>query len=285
MSCTQEVTAVDADANLGKDPAPNVGEPNSKKAKIEDEKDSRETEETGEIETEIAEEEETVTDATKSIEHEESLGITERINKDNKRFRGLMKQITTDFIVNEIDLDNQVVYLNDLNEPRIPDQEDNPSSAESVAASSQEEYEQSMRKILGEVKYQELTDFLSSNSSTSSFRIEAPSKLTILISTDSQIGLLKRFYGHQEDKLDRKKVHDFFKMFHKAFTSNTVNEVNKETKLTQQIIEICHQKYQVSRCLRIKAAGWNGLSTFVSKEEFHEGLLPSDKQFRCIQTA
>ena len=57
---------------------------------------------------------------------------------------------------------------------------------------------------------------------------------------------MKLDLGLKEDKLDRKKVHDFFKLFYKTFTSNTINEVNKETKQTQQIIEICHNKYSVS---------------------------------------
>lgn len=218
MSCSTQTT--DADANLG--------EPNSKKAKTDDgttedlPETAGEEEEEAEAGGEVAEEEDepAVADAA---EHEESLGIAERINKDNKRFRGVLKQITADFIVNEIDLDNQVVYLNDLSEPRAPDQEQTNQSESVKPPSSQQECEQAMKQILGEVKYQELVDFLGSNTSTSSFRIEAP-----------------------KDKLDRKRVHDFFKTFHKTFTSNTVNEVSKETKQTQQIIEICHQKYQRS---------------------------------------
>ena len=180
MSCSQ-ISTLDADAKLGKDSE----EPNTKKVKLNDETDSPENE-AGEMAAEIAEEEEdAVTDTSKIDQHEESLGIAERINKGNKRFRGILKQITTDFIVNEIDLDNRVVYLNDLSQPSVPENEGagNQSSAELVKASSQEEHEQSMREILGEAKYQELVEFLSSNSSTTSFRIEAPSKLNMFIST------------------------------------------------------------------------------------------------------
>ncbi len=48
-----------------------------------------------------------------------SYGIIQRINKDFTRFSGLIKQSAADFIVNEIDLDENVVRLTNFDLPII----------------------------------------------------------------------------------------------------------------------------------------------------------------------
>ena len=176
MSC--KIASASDDGKLGKDSAISDDLPSAKKPRIDEEPEAGEdeyVEPSAEIEDGS---EEIVGDDSKNAQHEESLGIIERVNKTNKRFGGTLKQITSDFIVNEIDLDNHVVYLNDLSEPRAPTEEDSGEklSAQFDKGPSRDEHEQSMKKILGDIKYQELIDFLNTNSTSSSFRIEAPSE-------------------------------------------------------------------------------------------------------------
>ncbi|KAH3668172.1 hypothetical protein OGAPHI_001926 [Ogataea philodendri] len=58
---------------------------------------------------------------------EQQVGITEYVFKGQDRVSGLLKQRYTDFLVNEIDLDGNVVHLNDLG---FPEQEEKQSESE-----------------------------------------------------------------------------------------------------------------------------------------------------------
>lgn len=54
------------------------------------------------------------------ISNESLYGIKDRINKEFKRFNGLIKQSPADFIVNEIDLEKNVVRLTNFDLPVLP---------------------------------------------------------------------------------------------------------------------------------------------------------------------
>lgn len=131
-------------------------------------------------------------------------GIVERVNKTFKRFFGLAKQSSADFIVNEIGLDGNVIRLTDF---ELPVLEKKPEVKENADLNS------AVEKAIGTEKFKELIQFLESNSTSISFKIEAP-----------------------KEKSDRKLVHDFIKSEYKKFNSNTVIEDGK------QMIEISHHK-------------------------------------------
>ena len=86
--------------------------PNAKRIKLEDENDY---ENNSELENNEDEE-----DTFAKLDELEGLyGLKERANKQYARFRGLIKQSASDFIVNEIDLDENVVELTSFEVPSM----------------------------------------------------------------------------------------------------------------------------------------------------------------------
>lgn len=96
-----------------------------------------------------------------------------------------------------------------------------------------------MRSLIGEEKFQELSNLFESNSKQDTVKIEAPSK-NKLNNGINRIVCLNNLVFFQEDKNDRKLVHNFVKTYYKNFNSNTITD--KET----QLIEICHNKFNVT---------------------------------------
>ena len=70
-----------------------------------------------EAETTIGEEENNDNEIVLLNQIAHTYGIVERVNKTFKRFSGLVKQSSADFIVNEIDLDGNVVRLTNFELP------------------------------------------------------------------------------------------------------------------------------------------------------------------------
>ena len=82
----------------------------NKKLKIEDSEHEAET-------LDLNEEENNENEIVLLNQIANSYGIVERVNKNFKRFFGLAKQTSADFIVNEIGLDGNVVRLTDFELP------------------------------------------------------------------------------------------------------------------------------------------------------------------------
>ena len=113
------------------------------------------------------EEEDNIDEITLLNKTADTYGIVERVNKDFKRFTGLIKQSSADFIVNEIDSDANVIRLTNFDLPVLEKNQDKEIS--------RLELHSAVEKSIGEEKFKELTQFLDSNSRATSFKVEAPS--------------------------------------------------------------------------------------------------------------
>lgn len=89
-------------------------ESNKKKLKVEDDESD---------ELALEESEESAPSELNKLAYE--YGIIERVNRDFKRFSGLIKQSPADFIVNEIDLDHNVVRLTSFDLPVVEKKAEN----------------------------------------------------------------------------------------------------------------------------------------------------------------
>ena len=65
----------------------------------------------------LEEEEDNIDEITLLNKTADTYGIVELVNKDFKRFTGLIKQSSADFIVNEIDSDANVIRLTNFDLP------------------------------------------------------------------------------------------------------------------------------------------------------------------------
>jgi tRNA pseudouridine13 synthase len=153
--------------------------------------------------------------SSSSETHSLSVGIKERINKNFKRFKGLIKQTPSDFIVNEVDSNGKVVRLTNFDLPiELNAIRDKAAEEEKSNSENFEENKSKLKVLVGDEKFEALFNLFSSNSKNETVKIEAP-----------------------KEKNDRKLIHDFVKSYYKTFNSNTISD--KET----QFIEICHNKF------------------------------------------
>ncbi|KAL1918034.1 uncharacterized protein VTP21DRAFT_3300 [Calcarisporiella thermophila] len=118
---------------------------------------------------------------------EVDVGITEYVDATIPGFSGVIKQRYSDFIVNEVDQDGQVVYLTQLTPPELAVEKD-----EDQTRASPEEISADMKKVLDDETIVLLHKLLESNGSDPTFVLTKP----------------------VEDKQKRTEIHNFFKKYY-----------------------------------------------------------------------
>ncbi|ODV85491.1 hypothetical protein CANARDRAFT_198662 [[Candida] arabinofermentans NRRL YB-2248] len=139
---------------------------------------------------------------------EPDVGITECIYKGNGRITGTLKQRYTDFMVNEIDMNGNVVHLNDLGFYKPKDL--TPEEAEKFAEKPKEEIKEEIEKEEEESK-PVLQDFRISDEHKSKlieiFGESDTEKILELFKEGKNVESEKAF----DDKEDRTKIHQLLR--------------------------------------------------------------------------